>query len=144
MKRGADGLIVPHGGALVDLMVTDPKQTAALYAECQGRTIELSDRNACDVELLTVGCAAGRATGAVCAAAADAGQCALLRRSAFSPLSGFMDEESYTHCVDNMRLKARAAVMAALWHSGGARALTLHALSGCAGQRGAVRSAHCA
>ena len=59
ITRGADGLIVPHGGKLVDLMVTEPKQKAALYAECQGRKIELSDRNACDVELLTVGCARG-------------------------------------------------------------------------------------
>jgi hypothetical protein len=33
---------------------------------------------------------------------------ALRCRSAFSPLDGFMDEETYTHCVDNMRLKARA------------------------------------
>jgi hypothetical protein len=57
ITRGADGLIAPHGGKLVDLMVTEPKQKAALYAECQGRKIELSDRNACDVELLTVGCA---------------------------------------------------------------------------------------
>ena len=48
---------MPHGGKLVDLLVTEPKQKAALYAECQGRKIELSDRNACDVELLTVGCA---------------------------------------------------------------------------------------
>jgi sulfate adenylyltransferase len=63
IARGADGLIVPHGGALVDLMVTDPKRKAELYAECQGRKIELSDRNACDVELLTVGCA--RAAGGV-------------------------------------------------------------------------------
>jgi hypothetical protein len=29
------------------------------------------------------------------------------RRSAFSPLNGFMDEETYVNCVDNMRLKAR-------------------------------------
>jgi len=57
IARGADGLIAPHGGKLVNLLVTEPKQKAALFAECQGRTIELSDRNACDVELLTVGCA---------------------------------------------------------------------------------------
>ena len=69
ITRGADGLIVPHGGKLVDLLVTEPKQKAALYAECQGRTIELSDRNACDVELLTVGCAAA------CAAAGGAARC---------------------------------------------------------------------
>ena len=45
----------PHGGALVDLMAP-PEQHAALKASCV-RSIELSDRNACDVELLTVGCA---------------------------------------------------------------------------------------
>lgn len=38
-------------------MVTDPVEKAALFAACQGRVMELSDRNACDVELLTVGCA---------------------------------------------------------------------------------------
>ncbi len=93
-------------------MVTDPKQKAELYAACQGRTLELSDRNACDVELLTVGCARVR----VCACAWIRGLsvraripgAVLRRRSAFSPLDGFMDEETYTHCVDNMRLKARA------------------------------------
>jgi len=30
-------------------------------------------------------------------------------RSAFSPLTGFMDEENYVNVVDNMRLKARAS-----------------------------------
>ena len=40
--------------------------------------LELSDRNACDVELLATG--------------------------GFSPLRGFMDEDTYTHCVKEMRL----------------------------------------
>ena len=53
--RDPTGRIVPHGGKLVDLMVTDPKQRAALFSACEGRRLELSDRNACDVELLTVG-----------------------------------------------------------------------------------------
>lgn len=55
MARGTDGLIKPHGGALVDLMVKDKKEAADLVKACGGRTIELSDRGACDVELLTVG-----------------------------------------------------------------------------------------
>jgi sulfate adenylyltransferase len=42
------------------------------------RTLELSHRNACDVELLVNG--------------------------GFSPLKGFMDESTYTHCVTEMRL----------------------------------------
>ena len=57
ITRGADGLIAPHGGKLVDLLVKDKKEAAELVAACGGRTIELSDRGACDVELLTVGCA---------------------------------------------------------------------------------------
>jgi len=70
VARGADGLITPHGGKLVDLLVGDAKKQAELLAACQGRVIELSDRNACDVELLTVGCAPARSReprlGAVC------------------------------------------------------------------------------
>lgn len=49
----AEGLQVPHGGKLVDLMVP-AEQQAALVASCT-QTLELSDRNACDVELLCVG-----------------------------------------------------------------------------------------
>lgn len=50
----ADGLQAPHGGALVDLMLTSDAAKQAAVKECT-QTIELSDRNACDVELLTVG-----------------------------------------------------------------------------------------
>lgn len=49
----AEGLQVPHGGALVNLMAP-ADQRAALVASCT-KTMELSDRNACDVELLCVG-----------------------------------------------------------------------------------------
>jgi sulfate adenylyltransferase len=65
-SRGGDGLIEPHGGALKKSMVTDPAQKKKLIAECEGRKIECSDRNACDVELLAVG--------------------------GFSPLDGFMNQ----------------------------------------------------
>lgn len=47
-------------------MVTDPAEKRKLLAECEGRKIECSDRNACDIELLAVG--------------------------GFSPLDGFMSE----------------------------------------------------
>jgi sulfate adenylyltransferase len=46
-------LIAPHGGKLIDLMLPEDKKAAA-KAKCT-KTVELSDRNACDVELLTVG-----------------------------------------------------------------------------------------
>jgi len=72
------GLIEPHGGKLVNLMLADDAAKAKAIASCN-RALELSDRNACDVELLCVG--------------------------GFSPLEGFMNEEDYEHCVDNMRLK---------------------------------------
>jgi len=71
------GLQVPHGGTLVDLMETDAAKHADLKASCN-RTIECSDRNACDVELLVVG--------------------------GFSPLTGFLNEDDYTSTVENMRL----------------------------------------
>lgn len=75
-QRTAEGLQVPHGGKLVNLMV-DESKAAALKAGCN-RTLECSDRNACDVELLVVG--------------------------GFSPLDGFMSQADYESVVKNMRL----------------------------------------
>ena len=57
--------------------MADESKKASLVSSCN-RTLELSDRNACDVELLTVG--------------------------GFSPLTGFMNEDVYTNCVKEMRL----------------------------------------
>ncbi|PNH02112.1 Sulfate adenylyltransferase [Tetrabaena socialis] len=78
LNTTSDGLQVPHGvdAKLVNLMAP-ADQHAALVSSCNKR-IELSDRNACDVELLTVG--------------------------AFSPLEGFMPKEDYESVVANMRL----------------------------------------
>lgn len=76
-QTDASGHIVPHGGHLVNLMVKDAKKRQELIASATHKQ-ECTERNACDVELLSVG--------------------------AFSPLTGFMNEDVYNHVVDNMRL----------------------------------------
>ena len=72
------GVIAPYGGTLVDLMVAEADR-AAVKATAT-KTIECSDRNACDVELLCVG--------------------------GFSPLRGFMHQEDYNSVVNGHRLAA--------------------------------------
>ena len=72
------GVIAPYGGTLVDLMLAEADR-AAVKATAT-KTIECSDRNACDVELLCVG--------------------------GFSPLRGFMHQEDYDAVVSGHRLAA--------------------------------------
>ena len=72
------GVIAPYGGTLVDLMVADAERVAVKGNAT--KTIECSDRNACDVELLCVG--------------------------GFSPLRGFMHQEDYNAVVSGHRLAA--------------------------------------
>ncbi|MBU6354567.1 MAG: sulfate adenylyltransferase, partial [Cyanobacteria bacterium REEB498] len=75
MSIAAPGLIQPHGGSLVDLMLpADQRETVRTGVD---RVVECSDRNACDVELLVVG--------------------------GFSPLRGFMHQEDYEAVVANHR-----------------------------------------
>ena len=61
------GVIAPYGGTLVDLMV--PEADRAAVKASATKSLECSDRNACDIELLVVG--------------------------GFSPLRGFMHQEDY-------------------------------------------------
>ena len=72
------GVIAPYGGTLVDLMVAEADRAAVKATGT--KTIECSDRNACDVELLCVG--------------------------GFSPLRGFMHQEDYDAVVSGHRLAA--------------------------------------
>ncbi len=68
-------LIAPFGGTLVDLMV--PSETKKETKATTNKTIECSDRNACDVELLVIG--------------------------GFSPLRGFMQQADYKAVVATQR-----------------------------------------
>lgn len=76
IQRGSDGHILPHGGGgLVNLMAGSAAAEEA-RARC-AHSVELTERQACDVELLTVG--------------------------GFTPLDGFMNEDAYHSVVQKMR-----------------------------------------
>ena len=75
MSATATGLIAPHGGPLVDLMVPAVEREAVKASAT--KVVECSDRNACDVELLVVG--------------------------GFSPLRGFMHQADYDSVVATNR-----------------------------------------
>jgi sulfate adenylyltransferase len=75
MSATATGLIAPHGGSLVDLMVPAVEHEAVKASAT--KVVECSDRNACDVELLVVG--------------------------GFSPLRGFMHQADYDAVVATNR-----------------------------------------
>merc|ERR1719421_1113374 len=67
----------PHGGKLVNTYVESDAERKKLVSECSA-TIELSERQACDVASLITG--------------------------AFSPLTGFMKKADYDSVVSTMRL----------------------------------------
>ena len=75
VSSAPNGVIAPYGGTLVDLMVASADQ-AAVKASAT-KTLECSDRNACDVELLVVG--------------------------GFSPERGFMHQADYDSVVAGHR-----------------------------------------
>ena len=67
----------PHGGELIDLMLKTDEEKEAAIAKCTTE-LQLTPRQLCDVELIVNG--------------------------GFSPLTGFMDEATYTSVVENMEL----------------------------------------
>mgnify|MGYP003343431607 FL=1 len=75
-KTGTNGLILPYGGELKNLIIKDKNLKNDLISKATYE-FECSERNACDVELLMVG--------------------------AFSPLEGFMDENNYNSVIKNNR-----------------------------------------
>lgn len=77
VNRNVDGLITPHGGELKDLIIKDDAAKQAAIDSCT-TTIQLSDRQMCDVELIMNG--------------------------GFSPLTGFMNQKEYENVVEKMRL----------------------------------------
>merc|ERR1719245_1488037 len=72
-KAGAG---VPHGGSLVSTFVASESERSRFVSECTA-TLELSERQACDVALLVTG--------------------------GFSPLNGFMKRADYDGVVEDMR-----------------------------------------
>ena len=62
----------------MDLMVKEQGEKEELIASCRGASVDLNQRQACDVELLITG--------------------------GFSPLNGFMGKEEYDSVVDRSRL----------------------------------------
>lgn len=67
----------PHGGALVNLYLTDEAEKEAAIAACD-MEIQVTERQSCDIELICNG--------------------------GFSPLMGFMDEDAYTSVINSMSL----------------------------------------
>ena len=77
-NKNLDGLIEPYGGKLINLM-THAEEAEELKKN-SFKTLNCSDRNACDIELLLIG--------------------------AFSPLNGFMSEKNYNSVVQQNRLES--------------------------------------
>jgi len=80
-NRAKGGAGSPHGGTLVNTVVTDEALKKKLISESTA-TLELSERQACDVALLIFG--------------------------GFSPLTGFMGKADYDGVVENMRISSGA------------------------------------
>jgi sulfate adenylyltransferase len=78
MKDENSKLISPYGGKLVDLMVTGEEREGLLAAANRYPSLQISDRNLCDLELLATG--------------------------GFSPLDRFMGQADYQRVLTEMRL----------------------------------------
>jgi len=73
-----DHLVAPHGGDLVDLVVSEDRALDLKEASRDWTSWDMTSRQACDLELMVNG--------------------------GFSPLSGFMDEDDYESVCSRMRL----------------------------------------
>ena len=74
----------PHGGKLVNTMITDVSKQNNLIASCDFE-LDLDERQICDVELLMQG--------------------------GFSPLEGFMDEPDYKSVINDMRVASKNNIL---------------------------------
>jgi sulfate adenylyltransferase len=74
----ADHLVAPHGGKLVDLLVSEERARELRRSSQEWPSWDLTPRQVCDLELLLNG--------------------------AFSPLEGFMGKEAYESVCSSMRL----------------------------------------
>ena len=77
-NRNSEGLIKPYGGELINLMTSS--QEAKELKKGSFKTLNCTDRNACDIELLLIG--------------------------AFSPLTGFMSKANYDSVVQGNRIES--------------------------------------
>jgi len=77
-NKNSEGLIKPYGGELINLMASN-NELEDLKKD-SFKTLNCSDRNACDIELLMIG--------------------------AFSPLKGFMSESNYNLVVKENRIES--------------------------------------
>jgi len=77
-QQTQDILISPYGGKLVDLVVTGEEREALLAEASRYPSLQMTDRNLCDLELLAVG--------------------------GFSPLDRFMSKADYQRVLTEMRL----------------------------------------
>jgi len=73
-------LIEPHGGTLINRVLTGDARAKAVAEAPKLRRIDLSPKQSCDLEMIGIG--------------------------AFSPLTGFMGEADFTRCCKEMRLQS--------------------------------------